>query len=422
MADGRLTREASAVARFAALPAWARVLAVYAAARLVTTALALVSTALAPVDGRHGSDPSLFDYIVAWDGAWYREIALNGYPTELPTSNGEVQQNAWAFMPIFPAIARVLAAIVPGAGFGSDDVWAVANAWGACAALVSLVAGGAACLAIHTLLVDRIGADAALWAVAFAAAGPLGLLFQVAYAEALFLALAMWALVCLAKRVWWPLYALIPAMGFTRPGELALPLTIALLGIWRILHRRDDPIRRAEIVHILALGALGTVVGFAWPVIANTATGDPSAYFATELAWRRGWLGSDASGFVPGEGWLQGAAVWAGIWGIPEWAGYAILATLVAGAVGLFALPSVRTLGIETRLWVASCLVYLALVLFPQSSTLRLLFPLAPLWGAVAVAVPRTWGRIAVLGACTVAQFAWIHAMYGHGNTYFLVP
>ncbi|WP_156762046.1 hypothetical protein [Microbacterium karelineae] len=421
MADGRLTAQTVA-ARWALLPAWARVLAVYAAARVVTTILAVASAALAPADGRHGPDPSLLDYVVGWDGAWYREIALNGYPTELPTSGGEVQQNAWAFMPLFPAIARIFAALVPDAGFGSDDIWAVANAWGVCAGFISLAAGYGACLALHALLADRIGADAALWGVAFAAAGPLGLLFHVAYAEALFLALAMAALVCLARRRWWPLYALIPAMGFTRPGELALPLTIALVGIWRLLNRRDDPIRRAEVAHILSLGALGTIVGFAWPVIANTVTGDPSAYFATELAWRRGWLPGEAAGFVPGEGWLQGAAVWARIWGIPEWAGYAILASVAAGVIALFFTRSVRSLGVEARLWCASCLVYLALVLFPQSSTLRLLMPLAPLWGAVAVALPRAWARLLVLLACTAAQSAWIHGMYGHGNTYYLVP
>src|SRR5690606_10947892 len=111
MAHGGLTREDAPVsARLASRPAWIRVLVVYAASRLVTTALALLSAALAPADGRHGPDPSLMDYVVGWDAAWYREIALNGYPESVPVDDaGVVQQNAWAFMPVFPTIARILA-------------------------------------------------------------------------------------------------------------------------------------------------------------------------------------------------------------------------------------------------------------------------------------------------------------------------
>ncbi|HLS93160.1 MAG TPA: hypothetical protein VK015_06560 [Microbacterium sp.] len=424
MAHGGLTREDAPVsARLASRPAWIRVLVVYAASRLVTTALALLSAALAPADGRHGPDPSLMDYVVGWDAAWYREIALNGYPESVPVDDaGVVQQNAWAFMPVFPTIARILAAAWPGAGFASDDIWAVANAWGVAAGLVSLAAGFAACLALHALLADRLGDDAALWGVVFVAAGPLGLLFQVGYAESLFLALALWALVAISRERWAWLYAIVPVMAFTRPGELALPLTIALYGLWRLRTRRERPLRRAEVVHILALGALGTVAGFAWPVIANTVTGDPSAYFETELAWRRGWIGDAEGGFVPGEGWLQGASVWAGLWGIPQWAGYVLLALLAAAAVAIFFTPGVRALGIETRLWSASYLVYIALVLFPQSSTLRLLLPLAPLVAAIAGVRMLRSTRILVAVVFVALQFWWIHAMYGYGNAYFLIP
>lgn len=421
MADERLSR-ASTRWRRGDLSAWAQVLAVYLAARVVTTILIVISTALAPHDGRHGPEPSIFDYIVGWDAAWYREIALNGYPTELPVDDaGNVQENAWAFMPVFPWIARLLAFVVPGAGPGSDDVWAVANAWAACAALVAVLAGFFACWAIYVLLAARLGSASALWGVAFVAAGPLGMLFQVAYAETLFLALAMWSLVCIARERWWWLYPAVVTMAFTRPGELALPLTIALYGIWRIFGRRERPLARREIGHILGTGAIGTIAGFAWPIIANTVAGSPTAYFDTELAWRRGWV-QNAEAFVPGEGWIAAAPVWAGLWGIPAWVGYVILAALVAGSIALFAASPVRALGIETRLWAASYLVYVALVVFPQSSVIRLLMPLAPLWGAVAAIRMLGSTRILILLASTAAQFWWIHAMYGHGNAYFLIP
>ena len=96
---------------------------------------------------------------------------------------------------------------------------------------------------------------------------------------------------------------------------------------------------------------------------------------------------------------------------------------LVAAVVLLFLTPGVRALGIETRLWSASYLVYAALVLFPQSSTFRLLLPIAPLV-AGALAAPRLLrsSRILMLIVFAVLQFWWIHAMYGYGNTYYLVP
>ena len=93
----------------------------------------------------------------------------------------------------------------------------------------------------------------------------------------------------LHRRYGW-LYALIPVMGFTRPGILAFALLIGLFGLWRLRRRKVEPLHRAEVVHILALGALATVVGFAWQVIAGVVTGDAGAYLATELAWRRNWI------------------------------------------------------------------------------------------------------------------------------------
>ena len=80
-----------------------------------------------------------------------------------------------------------------------------------------------------------------------------------------------------------------------------------------------------------------------------------------------------------------------------------------------------RRLGPEIRLFAASYALYLLAVFFPQSSTLRLLFPLAPLWGAVGWR--RSWWlRIAVLVACIGLQALWIANVYGLANTFWRVP
>lgn len=403
MAHDTLTGGSRAVGAWRAWPVAARVAAIYVAARLVTTGVMLLVAAGSPADSRFGPDPTLADYVVGWDAQWYWLVAFSGYPATLPLDDaGTVAENAWAFMPVYAHLANVV-------GLGS---------WGLGALIVSLVAGYVACLLLHALLRRRIDDTAATWAVVLFANAPLAPLFQVGYAESLFLALLMAALLCLIARRWWWLYALIPLMAYTRPGVLAFALLLGLYGIHRWLRRRTDPLPGREIAHILALGALAVALGFSWQVFAAIATGTPDAYLETELAWRRGWV-PGIEHFVPLEGWIRGAEFWFALWGLPPWLGYVALALLVAGAgLALFA-PAVRRLGPEVRLWAASYIVYLLAVFFPQSSTFRLLVPLSPLWGAA----PRSrLGRGIALVLCLLGQWLWFSQMYGSGNTFWQVP
>ena len=81
----------------------------------------------------------------------------------------------------------------------------------------------------------------------------------------------------------------------------------------------------------------------------------------------------------------------------------------------------VRSTGIEVRLWSASYLLYLLAVFFPQSSVFRLLFPLSPLAGALAVPRSRAW-RIGVLAVGVALQWWWIWNMYGIGRNFWQIP
>ncbi len=389
------------------IPVPARIAIIYLLSRLVTTGLFALAAVGSSVSSRFGTTPTLGDYAVGWDAQWYWTVAVFGYPTELPVNGtGEVVENAWAFMPVYAYLARVV-------GLGD---------WAAGAVLVSLVSGYLACLALFRLLRPRIGATAALWAVVFFASGPLAALFQVGYAESLFVLLLLVALDLVSRHRYGWLFLVIPVMGFTRPGVLAFALFLGLHGISRWVTRHRHPLPGKDIVHIVALGALTTVVGFSWPVITGIVTGDPGGYLKTELSWRRNWL-SDASGdFIPFEGFVRGAEFWAGQWGMPAWAGWAILAVLVIGAVyALLRARSVRRLGPDIRLWSASYLLYLLAVFFPQSSTFRLLFPLTPLAGALAVPRSRAY-RWGVLLVCLLLQWVWILAMYGSAQTFWQIP
>ncbi|UUE21853.1 hypothetical protein [Microbacterium sp. J1-1] len=399
----------SAARRWAQTPLALRIAVIYLGARVVTTAFFLVAGSLSTGASRFGADAGVVDFILGWDAQWYWLVAENGYPTDLPlTDSGEVAENAWAFMPVFAYAAKTVGFL-----FGS---------WGVGALVISFVAGYLACLALHRLLRDRIGSGAATWAVVFFAAGPIAAMFQVGYAETLFLLLLFLALDATAAHRYSWLYVLIPVMAFTRPGVLAFALYLGLHGIMRWVRRKEDPLSGREIAHILALGALASVTGFAWQVIAGIVTGDPGAYLATELAWRRHWIVGGVDGFVPFEGWVQAAQFWFGFWGLPQWWGPIALALLVVGlAAMLLYSPQVRALGGDLRLWSASYLLYLLAVFFPQSSTFRLLLPLSPMWGAVAVPRSRRW-RLGILAVCLVGQWFWIYHMYALGNTFWQVP
>jgi hypothetical protein len=395
--------------RWGALPAAVRIGILYLAARVVTTAFLIAAAEMSGPASRFGAHVGIGDLVLAWDAQWYWFTAVHGYPATLPLNDaGQVVENQWAFMPVYAYLAQLV-----GLPFGS---WAVG------AFLVSLVAGYFACLVFYRLLRGRQDVATATWATLFLAAGPLAALFQVGYAESLFLLWLFLSLRCVLERRYGWLYLLVPLMGYTRPGVLAFALFLGLYGIWRWFRRRVEPLPVREIVHIVALGLLATAVGFSWQVLAGLVTGDPGAYLATELAWRRNWIPEAHAVFVPFDGFVQGAQFWFTAWGLgPLLGSIALAACVVAVAALLLFEPHVRRLGVELRLWVASYLLYLLAVFFPQSSLFRLLVPVSPLWGALAMPRSRIW-RTGILGLCLVGQWWWIYNMYALANTYWQIP
>lgn len=407
MADRRLIADADRGAGIGRIAL--RIALIYLTARVVTTVFLLIAAELSGFDSRFGPEPTLADLILGWDSRWYWIVAETGYPAVLPrTESGEVAENQWAFMPVYAYLAKLV-----GMPFGQ---------WYAGAFIVSIFAGYGASVVLYLLLREKIDATAAMWAVAFFAAGPLAALFQVGYAEPLFLLWLFLALWCVVRRRYGWVYLLIPLMGYTRPGILAFALFLALFGIWRFLTRSREPLTGREAAHIVALGLLAVCVGFSWQMIAGWVTGDPGAYLATELAWRRNWIPGEAA-FFPLEGFVSASAFWFGsVWGLPPALGYVVLAASVLGVAAiLLFVPQVKRLGVEVRLWSASYLVYLLLVFFPQSSIFRLLLPLSPLWGAVAVPRSTSW-RASVLALCLVGQWWWIYNMYALGNSIWQIP
>src|SRR5690606_23928228 len=220
---------------------------------------------------------------------------------------------------------------------------------------------------------------------------PLSPILQVSYAEAMHLFLLFAALLLLVERRYALLVPVVVVMSLTRPSGLAFALLLLLHAIHRFVTRRRDPFPTIERVEVVIAGLVSFAAGLAWPAAAWIATGELTAYTDTELAWRAAYIGQQH--LVPFAAWFQGAAWWSDWWWkLPAPWGSVLGAIAVVALVAAFAafLGSawMRRLGIEVRFWLASYALYLLAVFFPQSSTFRLLVPLAPALGALAV--PRS--------------------------------
>lgn len=338
-----------------------------------------------------------------WDAWWYERIWDAGYPPSIPTEDGVVVINEWAFFPLFPMLVRAVTTVTGG-------TWIVA------APLVSLALGALALLVVHRLV--EVGAPAAVAArprvpllvVAVVALFPSAVVLQVAYTESLALLLVATTLLLVVRRRYaWAMLA-VALLGLTRAVALPMAAVVAvhLLLRWREHRAGRDPLTRREgVTGVLLLGVAGLSGGF-WPLVAGWVTGRPDAYVATQGAWRPD----------------RGVGVFAGWVRVADFSALGVALTVAAVALILVLLwlgarsPS-RRLGPELWVWSAAYVLYLAGVGDLISSQLRFLllaFPLA----IVLVALPplrapawvgRAWTTVLLLGLA-VGQVAWVWTVW----------
>jgi hypothetical protein len=378
------TTRASRPALDARHSAWTTPLLLWLASRVVSTALLATVYVVATANGwtfaSYRRDPSFFTFSGSWDASFYRIIAEHGYPTTLPLDDaGHVAPNAWAFLPVFPALVR---AVMPLTG-GSFWVAGV---------LVSALAGAGACVLLYRLVLAVGCSHRARWATALFAFAPTGFLLQVAYAESTFLLLLFGALLALVRRRYWLVAPLGLVAAFTKPGVLALAVALAVHLVVRwVQERRALPVRDA--VAIVVSGLVVAAAGLAWPVIASAVTGRPNAYLDTELSWWVGFVGRQH--FAPLTPWFTMAGTWLGPLGV------VLVVAVLAGAVWFWWRRDVRALGVDVWAFTASYGLYLVAVFLPQQSLPRLLMPMAPLLGSdVFVRTRRRAVTWLVVGVC----------------------
>lgn len=174
-------------------------------------------------------DRSMLDALTSWDGKIFLRISAGGYSPVPPGPLSRQVDTSMAFFPAYPWLTRVVGDFT-GIGLAAAG-FVITAAAGAGLAL------GLAELARQIGLSRRTGL---LW-VGLVGASPLSVVFIMTYTEALFCALAIWALVAVMR--WqWPAAALLAvAAGATRPTAGAIIAVVvlgALLEGWRAGGRR----------------------------------------------------------------------------------------------------------------------------------------------------------------------------------------
>jgi hypothetical protein len=356
-------------------------------AALAPAALYLVVRAvgvavLAVMAGRDSTDVTTA--LSAWDGGWLLGIARLGYagiPDDaLDAFGNHTLFTALGFFPGYPGAVAALGPLT-----GGDLLVA--------GLLVSLLSGIAGAYALVRLgeLVPGGSHRAGLLLVALFAASPMGVVLSMTYTEALFCALAAWALVGVLRRQWLLAGLCCAAAGLVRPTGTSLVAAVGLAALAAVISRRDGwrPWAGGVLATTGVLGYLGWVA---------VRTGEPDGWFRIQ---RTGW------------GWyLDGGGATA-----------RYTANVLSGGGQIFDVAVVLALLATVTLFVVAVhlqvpwplLVYAALVLVTvwgtdglTTSKLRLLLPAFVLLLPVAVGLAgrRRSTVIAVVVAVTLAS-AW---------------
>lgn len=225
---------------------------------------------LAMVATRQGT--RLGEELGSWDGQWFLGLAQGGYdgvPAGLTDAYGHRSgETPLAFFPGYPATVAVVRfltglPLLP-AALTATTLAGIAAAHGV-ARLGELVPGGS----------RRVG----LVLVVLLASTPMGVVFSMAYSEALFCAAAVWSLVFLLRRQWIAAGLAAAAAGLVRPTAAALVAAVGLAALAAVVARRDGlrPWLAAPLAAAGLLGYLGYVA---------TRTGSLTGWFALQ---QRGW-------------------------------------------------------------------------------------------------------------------------------------
>lgn len=188
---------------------------IFAGIRVLGLAVAWV---LLPRGRFHHLHASLVELLRSWDAARYLYIAKHGYPggRNLP------------WFPGYPAVIR-LVHLVP-------EIHLVKAAL-----IVTIVAGLAAAWGLTRLVMTLTGdRRISLLTTALWAAAPASFVLSMVYSEALFCALAIWALIALTERRWLTAAGLTILAGTVRSSVIALIVAVIVAAVPVVFHAIEE--------------------------------------------------------------------------------------------------------------------------------------------------------------------------------------
>lgn len=225
--------------------------------------------------------------LASWDGQWFLALAATGYDGVAPgLTDAFGQRSAETPLAFFPGYPALVAAVgrLPGASLL------------AAALAVSVAAGVVGAYGLARLVralpfgSPELRQRGGLVLVALFAASPMGVVLSMAYSEALFCALAVWALVGVLERRWLLAGMCCAAAGLVRPTAAALVVAVGLAALVAAYRDRG---RRPWAALLLAPAGLLGYLGFV-----ASRTGRADGWFVVQ---RQGW----ESGFDGGSSTLR---------------------------------------------------------------------------------------------------------------------
>jgi hypothetical protein len=238
--------------------------------------------------------PGVRSRLLSWDAMAFVGIAEHGYADDFTfTPQGELTGNNLAYLPLFPALIRVVHTVT-----GLDYLAAAVVS-----AHLSLIT---ALIVVHQLLTRLYGRRTATIAtVLLVGAQPMGLVYFMGYSESLFLALAAATLLALHRGAWLTAGAFALLTGLTRPTAVAVVAAVAVAVVMHLIRTRRFTWRP---VAAAMLGASGTPLYLWW---VGERLGRLNAWFQIqEAGWGTHWDYGRAfveflgEALAKGDGWV----------------------------------------------------------------------------------------------------------------------
>ncbi len=239
-------------------------LGLFAVARIATLLVAWVAMAARPELG-------ITEILTDWDGNWNEIAAADLWaPFASDGTNSILRWRTLAFFPILPLVTRGLHEVT---GIGIHVL----------GPLVSMIFGAAAFTVLARYLIERVGRDVALAAMALMLFSPNGFVLSMFYTEGAMILFAVLTLRSLDDRHWVRSGIFAALGGLTRPSGFVLVVPCIVAVIDHI--RRVDRITSRDF-RALAAPLLAPVGFLSWIIFVAVRTETPTGYFRIQSeAW-----------------------------------------------------------------------------------------------------------------------------------------